>query len=138
MVCTFTYQWSPNVSSSNTATNVTAGTYTVIVSPSNGACSALATVTVTEPPDLVLQNQNIVSAVCGAANGSIATTIAGGAAPYQYQWSPSGGAGANATALLPGNYTLTVIDNNNCDFTQTFNVPDNNNINASVNTIQKM
>lgn len=134
----FTYQWSPNVSSSNTATNITAGTYTVTVSPSNGACSALATVTVTEPPDLVLQNQNIISAVCGASNGSIATTISGGAAPYQYQWSPTGGAGSNAASLAPGNYTLTVTDNNNCDFTQAFIVPDNNSINASVNTIQNV
>jgi gliding motility-associated-like protein len=134
----FTYQWSPNVSSSNTALNIPAGVYTVTVTPSNGACSALATITVTEPPDLVLQSQTITDATCGTATGAIAISISGGTSPYQYQWSPSGGSAATATTLLAGNYTLTVIDANNCDFTQTFSVADNNSINAAVNSIQNV
>jgi gliding motility-associated-like protein len=134
----FTYQWTPNVSSSNTATNLFAGTYTITVSPSNGACAGLATITVTEPPAITLQNQNIVSAICGSPSGSIATTIAGGTGAYQYSWSPSGGTSATASNLLPGNYTLSVTDALGCDLEENFIVPDVNNLNVAVTGIQNV
>ena len=33
---------------------------------------------------------------------------------FQYQWSPSGGTGLNATGLAAGTYSFTVRDGNNC------------------------
>ena len=116
----FTYQWSPNEQWQYCNKHYSR-TYTVTVSPSNGACSALATVTVTEPPGCLLQNQNIISAVCGASNGSIATTISVGLHLININGRLQVAFGANASNFLaPGNYTLTVIDNNNCDFIQAF------------------
>ena len=134
----FTYQWSPNVSTTNTASNLAAGTYTITVTPSNGACNALATINITEPTAMSVQSQNIDSAMCGSASGSIAVVMTGGTAPYQYQWSPSGGTAATANNLTPGNYTLDVTDANGCDFSQTFTVYNKNNIAVNVNGINNV
>lgn len=134
----FTYQWSPNVSIGNTANNLPAGTYTITVTPSNGACNALATINITEPTALAIQSQHVDSALCGSASGSIAVVMTGGTTPYQYQWTPSGGNSATASNLVPGNYTLDVTDANGCDFSQTFTVYNKNNIAVTVNTINNV
>ncbi|MEZ5067836.1 MAG: hypothetical protein R2847_04815 [Bacteroidia bacterium] len=78
-----------------------AGTYTITVTPSNGACNALATINITEPTAMSVLSQNIDSAMCGSASGSIAVVMTGGTAPYQYLWSPSGGTAATANNLTP-------------------------------------
>ncbi|NML22093.1 T9SS type A sorting domain-containing protein [Pseudoflavitalea sp. G-6-1-2] len=43
-------------------------------------------------------------------NGTATAAVSGGVPPYNYSWSPSGGAAATATGLCPGNYTVTVTD----------------------------
>jgi hypothetical protein len=43
----------------------------------------------------------------------------GGTGSYSYSWSPSGGSAPVATGLLPGCYTVTVTDMNNCISTST-------------------
>jgi hypothetical protein len=43
----------------------------------------------------------------------------GGVGPYSYTWSPSGGNASTANGLLPGCYTVTVADINNCVSTST-------------------
>ncbi|MBI3510177.1 MAG: T9SS type A sorting domain-containing protein [Bacteroidetes bacterium] len=46
----------------------------------------------------------------GACNGSATVIASGGTSPYSYNWSPSGGTAATASALCAGNYTCTVTD----------------------------
>jgi len=48
----------------------------------------------------------------GSANGSAQANVTGGTAPYQYNWSPSGGSAVNASGLSAGGYTVTVTDFN--------------------------
>jgi hypothetical protein len=46
----FTFNWTPNVSSSSSANNLPPGTYTILVTDIFTACTAQAEVTITQPP----------------------------------------------------------------------------------------
>lgn len=46
----------------------------------------------------------------GGGNGVATASAAGGAPPYRYSWSPSGGNSATASGLAAGDYTVTVTD----------------------------
>lgn len=50
---------------------------------------------------------------CGLSNGSITTSLTGGVAPYNYNWS-TGDNTPNLSNVGNGFYVLTVTDNNNC------------------------
>lgn len=50
---------------------------------------------------------------CSADNGSIGSSVSGGTAPYQYQWS-NGSTQADASALGGGSYSLSVSDASGC------------------------
>src|SRR5690606_8198062 len=106
-----TYSWSPSGGTADTATNLAAGTYTVLVTDPNG-CTATQSVVITQPAipyDIVLVSQNNISCN-GANNGSITINVTGGTAPYNYVWSNGGGNTPAISNLAPGNYTVTVTD----------------------------
>ena len=104
------YQWS-NGQSGATATNLTAGAYTVTVT--SGGCSAQTTVNVNNINAPVINHVSSSPACFGDNTGSISTIITGGTQPYQYLWS-NGGSGTSQTGLTAGNYTFIVIDNVGC------------------------
>ncbi len=120
---TFTYTWTPNVSTGSSATNIAAGTYTVDIS--NGACSTQVVVTITEPTALVLTTSSTPDS-CTTGNGTTSVTVMGGTGPYSYSWSPSGGTGATASGLTAGSYVVTVTDANGCTATETVVVASDN------------
>lgn len=112
-----TFVWSPNVSSDSVATNISAGTYTVIVTDGNG-CSQTSTVVVPQLTSTVtISTPQIVQTGCDAtAVANITVSGGGGTAPYTYQWS-SGDLTDTATGVLSGTYTVTVTDANLCTAT---------------------
>lgn len=117
----YSYLWS-NSQTSAIATNLQAGTYTVLITDSLG-CATTHTVTITEPAVLtasaVAQNSN-----CGSADGTATVIASGGTTVYTYSWS-NGQSMMNVSNLTAGNYTVTVLDANNCIQTATVAVADN-------------
>jgi hypothetical protein len=121
------YQWSGPSSFTanseapviNNVTAANAGTYTVTVTDASG-CSATATVavTVSTPPTATTV---VTTASCGASNGTVALTPAGGTSPYTYLWS-NGATTQNLSSLSAAGYTVTVTDNNGCKAVTTANV----------------
>jgi|GEM_PF-4728041 len=111
----YLYAWSTiPVQTTATATNLSAGTYTVIVTDANG-CTATTSTTVTNVAGPAAGILSSVNVNCnGAATGSAIATQTGGTPPFTYLWSPSGGAAANATNLAAGNYSVMVTDANGC------------------------
>src|SRR6185437_10067055 len=109
----YTYSWSTVPPQTNqTATGLSAGTYTVTVV--NGGCTVTASVTITQPTAIVIAN-TITNVACnGGANGKIVANVNGGTPGYNYAWTPVGGTGATASNLSAGCYTLTVTDANGC------------------------
>jgi gliding motility-associated-like protein len=111
----YTYLWNPSSQTTQTATGIAAGTYSVIVTDLNG-CTQTASVTVGVTPGGTASISSFTNVTCfGAGNGTATVSIGGGGnPPYIYSWSPSGQTGATAINLGPNTYSVTVTDNNGC------------------------
>ncbi len=115
----YNYSWSPSGGNNLTASNLSAGIYTIVVTDNNG-CTASANVNITQPASALgtsITTQTDVSCFGGNNGKATAHSGTGGTAPYVYSWSPSGGNGLTATGLSAGVYTVTVQDNNGCTTT---------------------
>ncbi len=111
------YAWSTNpVQTNATATNLTAGIDTVLVTYIANGCTDTLIDTITQPSKIILSIKDTVG--CNANGGNSQVFVSGGIAPYTYSWAPSGG--TNSTASLPsGTYTVTVTDSYSCPATAT-------------------
>jgi gliding motility-associated-like protein len=108
----YTVAWTPNVSVNLTATGLSAGSYTVLVTDNN-LCKNTTTLSISEPSVLTAVATGTAT-TCGKINGLASVNVNGGTPAYNYAWLPSGGNGANTSALTSGNYTITVTDAHNC------------------------
>ncbi len=125
----YTYLWVPGGQTTASISNLSAGTYTVIVADSNG-CSATNTVTVTQPQPLT---DKLTSTISSCANDGTATaTVNGGTSPYTYLWTPSGQTTSTATGLSAGLYTVTITDNKGCSIVDTITVHSTSTLNITV------
>ncbi len=115
----YTYSWNTGATTED-ITNVPAGTYTVVVTDMNTGCSATASFTVQQPPDIII-NGTVTDASCGNADGAIDITVSGGTPPYTYSWS-NGATTEDISGLPMGSYTVTVTDANGCTKQATFTV----------------
>jgi len=122
-VSPYTYSWKPTGGTNQTATGLSAGTYTVMVTDSGG-CTGKDSITITQPYPIHADSVQITPATCNSNNGSaFVSNIVGGTGPYAYSWSPSGGTNNRATGLSAGTYTLTVTDHNGCSSTTSVVIP---------------
>jgi gliding motility-associated-like protein len=112
---TYTYSWS-NGQTTAVATGLAPGTHTVIVN--SGGCLDTTTVTINEPPDIVLTSAG-TTAACGKNTGQVSVSPAGGSGAYTYLWTPGGSVAQTVNNLAAGNYTVTVKDANGCTKTST-------------------
>ena len=109
----YSYSWSPVAGIDSMVNNITAGTYTVMVTDNNG-CTDSASVTVTSPSSVTLTISSTDVTCYGEGNGSAHVVTTGGTFPFTYSWSPVGGTTPVAQNLSPGNYDVTVTDSNGC------------------------
>lgn len=110
----YSYTWVPNVSTSNTASNIGAGSYQVTITDANN-CQIEQTIVVNNQNAPTLNVVSTVDESCSGANDGEATVDAtGGTGNLTYSWQPTGGTGATATGLSAGNYIATVTDEANC------------------------
>ena len=109
-----TYAWS-NTQATQVITGLAAGTYTVTVTELP-TCTAVATVTLTQPTAIVLVCSKTDATTTGGSNGTATVAASGGSSPYTYSW--TNGSTSNTQASLPkGTYTVTVTDANGCTST---------------------
>lgn len=113
-----TYQWNdPNNQTTQTATGLSAGTYTCTITSSNG-CSGTVDVTVTEIPGMQAVIQSQTDVTCHSKNdGIIQLNVTDGTTPYTFVWSGSASNSAIANDLYAGNQNVTVTDANGCSVT---------------------
>lgn len=108
----YTYTWSPNVSTTGTASNLTAGNYTVDVTDNFG-CTSSYTFNITEPPLVpIIATGNGTTAICTGFSTGINVTASGGAPPYAYQWLINGNTNDSITVAptTTTNYSVVVTD----------------------------
>lgn len=115
----FTYAWTPNVSTTNTAMNLSAGTYVVVVTDSGG-CSGTTSVTITQPSAIVSTAAVTASSQC-SCTGAATITPSGGTAPYSITWVQAL-SGFTVTGLCPGTYVYTITDGSGCSNSDTLTI----------------
>jgi len=116
----YSYSWAPSGGTGQTASGLTAGTYTCTITDASG-CVTTTQATITQPSALSTTS-NSTPSVCNANNGTATASPSGGTGPYTYSWSPGGGTSATITGLAPGNYSVTVTDANGCTTSSTVSV----------------
>lgn len=118
----YTYIWNPSGQTTQTATGLAPGTYTVTVTDNTGCGVGTATVQVTGTPVYPITTSTSPVLCNGGTTGSATVTPSGGVTPYTYQWNPSGQTTQTATGLGAGTYTIIVTDNTNCQATATVTI----------------
>ncbi len=97
-----------------TLNNLSAGNYSIEVTDANG-CKQIFYSNITQPAQL---NVSVVgnSVLCAGNSANLSSSVFGGTAPYNFNWTPVGGTNPNITVTPNVNttYTLIVTDNNGC------------------------
>lgn len=117
---TVTYLWS-NAATTSSISGLSAGTYTVTVEDSNNNCQKIASYTLQNPTQIVL-NETVQHVSCyGANNGNINLNPSGGCSNYTYIWS-NGSISNNVYGLAPAIYSVTLTDCNQCTFVKSITI----------------
>jgi gliding motility-associated-like protein len=116
----YTYQWTPNVGSGPSVTNLTAGSYQVLVTDAHG-CTRTTTIDIFQPTALSLVT-NTVSSTCGSSNGGAGVVVSGGTPNYTYFWAPTGTVSSVINSVAAGTYTVNVTDNVGCTTNATLTI----------------
>ena len=117
---TLTYAWTPTVGSTNALSNLSAGTYYVLIT-NDDQCTTDTTLIITEPAPIEVNLVSSTISQCGEANGQIDLSVTGGTGSYAYSWS-NGQITQDLLAVDKGNYTINITDANNCVLVDTFTV----------------
>lgn len=118
----YTYSWTPTNAVTEDISNLSGGTYSVIITDANG-CNVDSSFVVAEPT-AVVDNFTITPAACfGNCDGTITLAPTGGTGPYSYSWTPSVSNTLTAINLCPGPQTSTITDAQGCAFVFNYNLP---------------
>ena len=110
----YSYSWSPGSYTTSLVTNLSSGTYTVLVTDNNG-CFKTKTITITQPSPININFINQINVSCfGGSNGNIATSLSGGTPNYSYTWTPGNNHTSSLINIPAGTYTIDVKDAKSC------------------------
>lgn len=101
-------------------TDLCAGIYEVIVTDAQG-CTYPNTISITEPPLLMVTNVSTTDATAGNSDGSATINVTGGTPSYMYSLNGGSFQSSNTfNGLEAGAYVVLVIDANGCPSNYTF------------------
>jgi len=129
----YSYLWDPTGQTSQTATGLSAGSYTVYVTDANG-CEDNATAVINEPDPIDLTFTKVNESCYEAKDGEIDLTVSGGTFPYTISWSGPNGFSSTDEDILnlePGLYTVNVVDDNECNASTSINIEEATQINVT-------
>ncbi len=109
-----------------TINNLPAGTYTVIVTSSNGCTRTLFPNPIIEQHPQITYIENVVPSTCAAStNGSISlTSVSGGnGGPFTYNWQVNNSTLNSLTNIPAGIYVVDITDAATCETTATITIP---------------
>lgn len=119
---TIRYLWTPGGFTTASISNLSPGTYSVLVS--DDTCSKSATVTINDVANVVVAiNKSDITCPDQTNGSATVTSTSGGVAPYTYAWNTSPvQTGTTATGLSFGFYTVVATDQNGCTGEQSFSI----------------
>lgn len=107
----YAYAWTSGGTGSS-ENGLCAGTYYCNWTDANG-CSAIDSVTISEPDAIVLSTTSSDPSGCSSSDGSIDLTVSGGNPSYTFSWS-NAAVTEDISGLGAGVYTVVVVDINSC------------------------
>lgn len=108
----FTANWQGLSGNTLVQNNLTAGNYAVTVTDANG-CQKLKTISISEPPALLVALTPNTIPCNGGNSGSIQNSVSGGVTPYTFLWS-NNATTQDLTNVVGGTYTVTVTGADGC------------------------
>ncbi len=111
--------WSTG-STNQTIANLSAGVYAVTATDLNG-CEQIISVTIADPV-ISIGTTTSPPSCQGNADGSASVMISGGQSPYTYLWS-TGDTQSTITNKIAGTYSVSIEDDNGCQFTEILTIP---------------
>ncbi len=115
----YNYEWS-NGETTTEITGLVAGTYGVTVTDGEG-CTSSESLEITQPNELAVNATATGETSNGGNDGTASANPSGGTAPFIYEWS-NGDTRKTIDQLVPGNYSVTVTDANNCETSESITV----------------
>jgi gliding motility-associated-like protein len=111
----YAYRWVPNINNTtNTLSNLVAGTYSSTVVDANGCRDSVQAV-ITQPAAPLTAALTASNVPCyGSSSGSVTVIATGGTPAYTYSWNPAEPANSSITQVPAGNYSVTISDANGC------------------------
>ena len=111
----YQFDWNDGngMGTNNSLDDLIAGTYTVNVLDQN-LCKGDFEFMVEDPPALELLLDTMDVSCAGEGDGSVAAIVEGGTGDYSYNWS-NNQTSTTINNLTPGTYSLTVLDENQCE-----------------------
>ncbi|MEE1898540.1 SprB repeat-containing protein, partial [Flavobacterium rakeshii] len=132
-VAPYTYAWS-NGETTAAITGLTAGTYTVDVTDTNG-CTLTRSFDIQQPTALNATSSQVNVLCNGASTGEASVAMTGGIPPYSYLWD-DGQTTPTATGLFAGAHSVFVTDANGCTLTQSITITEPAALVSTPNTTQ--
>ncbi len=115
----FNILWN-NGATTDTISNLCAGTYTVTITD-NSTCISISSIVITQP-DSIVATPAIFNIPCNeACVGTITLTTSGGTPPYSYIWNNLMTTNP-ITDLCAGTYAVTITDSRQCQQANSFNL----------------
>ena len=124
----YTYNWT-GLGANQSYSNLTAGTYTVTLTDSQG-CTASGNRVITQPIAIQI-NLQAFDASCNETHGSAQVNPTGGTGALSINWS-NGSSGNNVPNLNPGNYTVSISDQNSCTVQQNFSIEQSSSLSVNI------
>jgi len=109
----YTYLWQPSSATTSAASNLCAGTYSVLITDSL-KCTLLDTASIGQPLPIPA-TASVTPTSCGAKSGAATVSVSGPGAipPFSYLWT-TGSTNTSITGLNAGTYRANVTDGNGC------------------------
>lgn len=119
----YSYDWGDNIADSPALENLISGAYTLVVTDANGCTFSPAAIEITEPDAIALDQLVVENPSCnGDTDGSIDFEVVGGVPTYSFDWEDEISDDNSAEDLMPGTYSVTITDVNNCVFSSSFEI----------------
>jgi gliding motility-associated-like protein len=117
----YTAVWTPVLDASLAQENLTAGVYEVTLTDDNG-CEFNNTFEITAPDEIII-TEDVSVLNCSEDLGAIEISIEGGIEPYGIAWGGIEAPGETLlTELSAGDYSVTVIDDSECEVTEAYSI----------------
>jgi len=132
----YSFIWA-NGATTEDLNNLSAGIYEVNILDTTGCIVSIRNYTLTEPEELEITGTSTSIFCFGDENSSITVNASGGTLPYQYLWS-NGATEESQSGLSSGTYTVTVLDNNNCEKSTSFTIEEPMLLEVNINITEEI